>query len=65
MIVNPVRLYNRWRRVQQEAAKEAQMLQRRHGEAALEAARAKLARENLTSWGRRVLQQTVKVLEKA
>ena len=65
MIVNPVRLYKRWQRVRQEAAEEAYMLRRRHGEAALEAARAKLSREDLSSWGRKVLQETVKVLEKA
>lgn len=65
MILNPVRVYRRWRRAQEEALDEAHMLRRRHGEAALEAARAKLAREDLSSWGRRVLEETVKVLEKA
>ena len=65
MILNPIRVYRRWRRAQQEALEEAQMLRRRHGETAMEAARAKLAREDLSSWGRRVLQETVKVLEKA
>ena len=65
MILNPIRVYRRWRRAQQEALEEAQMLRRPHGETALEAARAKLAREDLSSWGRRVLQETVKVLEKA
>lgn len=65
MIVNPVRLYKRWQRVRQEAAEEAQMLRRRHGGEALEAARVKLSREDLSSWGRKVLQETVKVLEKA
>lgn len=65
MILNPVRVYKRWRRAREEALDEAQMLRRRHGEAALAAARAKLTREDLSSWGRRVLQETVKVLEKA
>lgn len=65
MIVNPVRLYKRWRRLNQEALEEAQMLRRRYGATALEAARAKLAREDLSSWGRRIMQQTVKVLEKS
>ena len=65
MILNPVRAYRRWRRVQREALDEAQMLRRRYGDAALDAARAKLVREDLSSWGRRVLQETVKVLEKA
>lgn len=65
MILNPVRAYRRWRRAQREALDEAQMLRRRYGDAALEAARAKLVREDLSSWGRRVLQETVKVLEKA
>ncbi|MBP6546052.1 MAG: hypothetical protein KA220_04985 [Phenylobacterium sp.] len=65
MIVNPVRLYKRWRRLQQEALEEAQLLRRRHGESALEAARTKLAREDLSSWGRQIMQQAVKVLEKS
>jgi hypothetical protein len=65
MILNPVRAYRRWRRAQREALDEAQMLRRRYGDAALEAARAKLVREDLSSWGRRVLQETVKVLERA
>lgn len=65
MILDPVRAYRRWRRAQREALDEAQMLRRRYGDTALEAARAKLAREDLSSWGRRVLHETVKVLEKA
>lgn len=65
MIVNPVRLYKRWRRLNQEALEEAQMLRRRYGSTALEAARAKLAREDLSSWGRRIMQQAVKMLEKS
>lgn len=65
MIVNPVRLYKRWRRLHQEALEEAQMLRRRHGATALEAARAKLAREDLSSWGRQIMQQAVKMLEKS
>ena len=50
---------------QQEALEEAQLLRRRHGESALEAARTKLAREDLSSWGRQIMQQAVKVLEKS
>ncbi|WP_340644571.1 hypothetical protein [Phenylobacterium sp.] len=65
MILNPVRLYNRWLRMRGEALEEAQMLRRRHGDEALEAARAKLTRADLSSWGRRVMQETVKTLEKA
>ena len=65
MIVDPLRLYKRWRRVRQEAADEAQMLRRRHGEAALEAAQSKLAREDLSTWGRQIMEQTVRILEKA
>ena len=65
MIFNPLRLYRRWRRVRAEAAEEAHMLRRRHGASALDAARTKLNREDLSSWGRRVLEETVRVLEKA
>jgi len=65
MIVNPVRLYKRWRRLQQEALEEAHMLRRRYGSTALEAANAKLARDDLSSWGRQIMQETVKVLKKS
>lgn len=65
MILNPVRLYKRHQRLRQEAADEAQMLLRRHGDTALQAARDKLAREDLSSWGKKLLQETVKILEKA
>ncbi len=64
MILNPVRLYRRWLRVRSEAAEEATMLRRRHGEDALAAAKAKLARPDLSTWGRSVLGRTVILLRK-
>ncbi len=65
MILNPVRLYRRWRRAQQEALEEAQMLRRRYGAQAMAAAQAKLAREDLSSWGRRIVREAIKMLEKS
>ena len=56
MILNPLRLYRRRRRLKQEALEEAQYLRRRHGDAALEAVAEQLQRRDLTSWGREVME---------
>ncbi len=58
-----MRLYRRYRRLQREAREEAQTLRRRHGAAALLAAREKLRRPEVTSWGRRVLRRAIKLLK--
>jgi hypothetical protein len=63
MILNPMRLYRRHQRLMRDAREEAQNLRRRHGAQALEAARAKLQRPEITSWGRRVIQRAVKTLQ--
>jgi hypothetical protein len=63
-IVDPFRWYRRRRRLAREAQEEAQYLRRRHGEAAQSAAREKLARPDLTRWGRSVLEQALKELER-
>lgn len=65
MIINPIRFYRRWRRANQEAVDEVMLLRRRHGDDAISAARAKLARDDLTSWGRQVMQQAVRMLERS
>ena len=63
MILNPLRLYRRRRRLRREALDEAQFLRRRHGELALAAAREQLRRDDLTSWGRQVTETAIKLLE--
>ncbi|MET0274187.1 MAG: hypothetical protein ABW360_14465 [Phenylobacterium sp.] len=57
-----MRLYRRFRRLEREAREEAQTLRRRHGSSALLAAREKLRRPEVTSWGRRVLKRAIKLL---
>ena len=64
MILNPVRLFRRWRRLRSEAMEEVRLLRRRHGEDALAEAMAKLNRPDLNTWGRNVLRQTVALLRK-
>jgi hypothetical protein len=62
MILNPLRLYRRRQRLQREALEEAQHLRRRHGDAAIAAARDQLRRPDLTSWGHQVLERAIKYL---
>jgi hypothetical protein len=64
MIIDPFRLYRRHKRLEREALEEAHFLRRRHGEEAVAAARDRLARPDLTQWGRRVLARSVRLLEK-
>ncbi|RAK59214.1 hypothetical protein DJ021_05065 [Phenylobacterium hankyongense] len=64
MILDPFRLYRRHQRLLREAREEAQHLRRRHGDEALAAARDKLRRPELTTWGHRVLEHTIKILRK-
>jgi len=63
MILNPLRLYRRRRRLHREALEEAQFLRRRHGDSALAAAREQLRRKDLTSWGRQVTESAIKLLQ--
>ncbi|MDB5454258.1 MAG: hypothetical protein JWO33_2836 [Caulobacteraceae bacterium] len=58
-----MRFIRRLRRLEREAREEAQTLRRRHGGAAILAAREKLRRPDLTSWGRRVLRRAIKMLK--
>jgi len=62
MILNPLRLYRRRQRLLREALEEAQYLRRRHGDAAIAAAREELRRPDLTSWGHEVLRRAIKFL---
>jgi len=62
MILNPFRLYRRWRRLEREALEEARFARRRHGDEAAWALQVKLADPQLTSWGRRVLKRAVQLL---
>lgn len=62
MTLNPFRLYRRARRLERQAAEEAQHLRRRYGGEALLQAELQLVRPDLTSWGRLVLRRTIKLL---
>jgi hypothetical protein len=64
MVLNPLRMLRRHERLKREALDEAQVLRRRHGDGAIAAARAKLARPDLTSWYRLVLERAIQVLQK-
>jgi hypothetical protein len=63
MILNPMRFIRRLRRLERAAREEAQTLRRRHGNAAILAAREQLRRPELTSWGRRVIRRAIKMLK--
>jgi len=64
MMIDPFRWYRRRSRLAREAHDEVEFLRRRHGETALLVARDKLSRSDLTSWGRQVLEQAIKELER-
>lgn len=64
MPIDPIRWYRRRQRLLREAQDEVQYLRRRHGESALTAAREKLKRTDLTDWGRSVVAQAIKELER-
>ncbi len=63
MVLNPIRLWRRRERLRREAVEEAQMLRRRHGEGAPAAAKTKLARTDLTTWHRQVVERAARLLE--
>jgi hypothetical protein len=65
MMIDPIRWYRRRQRLLREANDEIQFLRRRHGPAALDAAREKLARPDLTHWGRSVVIQAIRELERS
>jgi hypothetical protein len=62
MTISPWRLLRRRRHIARLALEEAWRLRRRHGDAALVAAHEKLARPDLTRWGRDVLREAVRQL---
>jgi hypothetical protein len=64
VVFNPLRLLRRHERLKREALDEAQVLRRRHGEAAADAAKAKLDRTDLTTWHRLVVERAIQILEK-
>ena len=64
MIIDPFRWYRRRQRLQREAQEESQYLRRRHGDRAAAIAREKLGRSDLTRWGRSVLAETIKLLDR-
>ncbi|HEY8573775.1 hypothetical protein [Phenylobacterium sp.] len=64
MTINPLRLYRRRKRLEQDALEEAQLLRRRHGAMAMHAAKEKLMRLDLTAWGRKVVKRAIVLLRK-
>lgn len=64
MVLNPLRMLRRHERLKRESLDEAQVLRRRHGDDAITFARAKLARTDLTSWYRLVLERAIQNLQK-
>ncbi|HVI31968.1 hypothetical protein [Phenylobacterium sp.] len=56
-------MWRRRRRLREEAAEEARFLRLRHGDTAVSAAQEKLARPDVTSWGRAVLKEAIKLLQ--
>jgi hypothetical protein len=63
-MLNLVRLWRRRRRLIREAVEEAQFLRLRHGPSAVRAAQDKLSRPDLTVWGRRVLNEALRLMRK-
>jgi hypothetical protein len=63
LALNPFRIWKRHQRLERHAREEAQHLRRRHGALALTVAHQKLARHDLTQWGRKVLKRTVVLLQ--
>ena len=64
MVLDPIRWYRRHQRLLQDAQDEMQYLRRRHGASALQAAREKLQRPDLTEWGRSVVAEAIKQLQR-
>ena len=60
--LDPIRLMARRRRLRAAVQDEVYYLRRAHGRAALAAAMEKLHRPDLTSWGRRIMKDTIKQL---
>jgi hypothetical protein len=65
MMIDPFRWRRRHERLQRAAQDEIQYLRRRHGDDALSVAREKLRRPDLTEWGRSVVTQAIKEMERA
>jgi len=62
MKIDPFRWYRRRKWLLEKAREESQDLRRRFGDGALEAAREKLKRPDLTRWGRSVVEEAIKLL---
>jgi hypothetical protein len=64
VLIEPFRWYRRHQRRQREALDESHYLRRRFGDTALESARETLRRPDLTTWGRSVMVEAIKLLER-
>lgn len=63
MLINPFKSFRHRRRLRREARDEAMFLRRRYGCEAAYAAQEKLKRPDLTSWGREVMGEALKMLK--
>ena len=63
MNLNPIKLLRRHRRLRQAIEEETFYLQRIHGASAHDAALEKLKRDDLTAWGRQVVEGAAKRLQ--
>lgn len=63
MLINPLKAMRHRRRVLREAQDEAMFLRRRFGAQATDAACEKLRRTDLTTWGREVVGEALKMLK--
>lgn len=65
MTFDPIRLFRRWRRIEDEARQEADLLWRRHGPEAIEMVRQTLRRADLTQRYRKVMKRVLQRLHRA
>jgi hypothetical protein len=64
MIINPVRLFRRLKRLRAAVDDEASHLRRLHGEHAARVAAEKLRARDLTRWGRLVMEGALRQLRR-
>jgi hypothetical protein len=64
MFPDPFRWLRRRERLHRHAHEEAEHLRRRHGEGALDAAREKARRPDLTHWGKQIMSEAIRELKR-
>jgi hypothetical protein len=63
ILFDPFKAKRRRERLEREALEEAYILRRKHADAAVEAAKTTLQRPDLTSWGRKVMDRAIELLQ--